>query len=191
MSFLVDYGKFFRMAFSQNISRRLFGSLRYGTHPTSFAGHRFWILYQIDVKLKRASLKEITKLLLLCSWVGFVTSIITALFCFPLFPKFISISVISLQEKPQTFYCLFWSESSKELCNIWYNISKVRLNLRQEKYFLEVWVKSLAKIFLCHRGCEKNRKKHLINIWSSIYANYHILLLSAVIFKSKFIFRPD
>ena len=58
MSFLVDYGKFFRMAFSQNISRRLFGSLRYGTHPTSFVGHRFWILYQIDVKLKRASFKD-------------------------------------------------------------------------------------------------------------------------------------
>lgn len=134
---------------------------------------------------------EITKLLLLCSWVGFVTSIITALFCFPLFPKFISISVISLQEKPQTFYCLFWSESSKSCVTSDTIISKVRLNLRQEKYVLEVWVKSLAKIFLCHRRCEKNRKKHLINIWSSIYANYHILLLSAVIFKSKFIFRPD
>lgn len=166
MSFLVDYGKFFRMAFSQNIFRRLFGSLRYGTHPTSFAGHRFWILYQIDVKLKRASLKEITKLLLLCSWVGFVTSIITALFCFPLFPKFISISVISLQEKPQTFYCLFWSESSKELCNIWYNYfeSKITPSSR-ETCFRCVSQKSRQNLPLPSALWKKQKKtsnQHLI-----------------------------
>ena len=153
MSFLVDYGKFFRMAFSQNISRRLllFGSLRYVIHPTSFVGHRFWILYQIDVKLKRASLKDNIK----------------------------------------TYSYSFWSESSKELCNIWYNYFESKITLSSRKIcFGCVSQKSRQNVPL-PSPLWKNRKKHLINIWSSIYANYHIHLLSAVIFKSKFIFRPD
>lgn len=169
MSFLVDYGKFFRMAFSQNISRRLFGSLRYGTHPTSFVGHRFWILYQIDVKLKRASFKDNLRNYEAASavFVGGFCNI--NYYCTLLFSSFSKIYFYQCYQSTRetTDILLFiLKREFKELCNIWYNYfeSKIKPSSR-EICFGSVSQKSRQNLPLPSALWKKQKKtsnQHLI-----------------------------